>query len=86
MIFFNLVYFKYNYKIDVVVLIVSTICGVVFAIIGDLSMSVFKRQNEIKDFGNIIKGQGGMLDRFDSWLFVSAILYPIFKAFPIILI
>ena len=48
-------------------------------------MSVFKRQTKIKDFGDLIKGHGGVLDRFDSWLFVVAVLYPYIKHFPILI-
>ena len=81
-IFLNVINFKI--RIDFVILFVVTILGIVFSIVGDLCMSVFKRQNNIKDFGNIIKGHGGILDRFDSWLFVSAILYPFVKHFPIL--
>lgn len=43
--------------------------------IGDLIASKIKRINEIKDFGNIMPGHGGVLDRFDSILMTSPIVY-----------
>ena len=42
--------------------------------IGDLSMSVIKRRYGVKDYGFIFPGHGGMLDRFDSVIAVSALL------------
>lgn len=45
-------------------------CGVL-GIVGDLSASLIKRQFGIKDFGNIMPGHGGLMDRFDSVLFVA---------------
>ncbi|MGN0689254.1 MAG: phosphatidate cytidylyltransferase [Oscillospiraceae bacterium] len=44
------------------------------AIIGDLVASLIKRQVKIKDFGNIMPGHGGLLDRFDSVLFVAPVM------------
>ena len=47
----------------------------VFSIFGDLAASAIKRHQGIKDFGNILPGHGGMMDRFDSALFVFPLLY-----------
>lgn len=44
------------------------------SIVGDLSASIIKRQNNIKDFGKIMPGHGGVLDRFDSVLVVAPFL------------
>jgi phosphatidate cytidylyltransferase len=49
---------------------IGLVCGVL-GIVGDLSASVIKRQTGIKDFGNIMPGHGGLMDRFDSVLFVA---------------
>jgi len=47
----------------------------VMAPIGDLTESMFKRNLDVKDFGAIIKGHGGVLDRFDGFLFVMPAVY-----------
>ena len=47
--------------------------------IGDFSASTIKRYCKIKDFGSIMPGHGGVLDRFDSVLFVAPFMYLVFN-------
>ena len=53
------------------VVILMGVIGSLFGQLGDLSFSVIKREFGIKDYGAIFPGHGGVLDRFDSVLFVA---------------
>lgn len=49
--------------------------GALVSMIGDLAASAIKRNYDIKDYGRLIPGHGGILDRFDSVIFVAPIIY-----------
>lgn len=49
--------------------------GAVISQIGDLAASAIKRNHNIKDYGKLIPGHGGVLDRFDSIIFTAPIIY-----------
>jgi phosphatidate cytidylyltransferase len=51
---------------------------------GDYLASKYKRLHRVKDFSRLLPGQGGFLDRFDSWLFSGAILYWLKKILEIL--
>lgn len=54
--------------------IISAAC-ILMSMFGDISFSAIKRQYGVKDFGNLLPGHGGVLDRFDSVLFVCPTFY-----------
>ncbi len=59
----------------IIAMILIGALGSIVAQTGDLSASLIKRYTGIKDFGNIMPGHGGVLDRFDSILFTAPTIY-----------
>lgn len=72
-----------NVSVNIVsAVIIGLVAGIVSQF-GDLCASIIKREHNIKDFGNIMPGHGGVMDRFDSLLFVAPAVYYILKFYPI---
>lgn len=49
--------------------------GALISMVGDLAASAIKRNYEIKDYGKLIPGHGGILDRFDSVIITAPIIF-----------
>lgn len=78
-VLFNAVYVNFisseHLKVNYILLAFAGAVCAVIGTLGDLSASMIKRQCGIKDYGNIMPGHGGMMDRFDSVLFVMPTFY-----------
>lgn len=63
-----------NQKVTWLFVIIGVV-GAIVSQIGDLAASAIKRNHDIKDYGKIIPGHGGILDRFDSVIFTAPMIY-----------
>ncbi len=61
-----------------------TLCGAALSVFGDLLASLIKRHAGIKDFGNLMPGHGGVMDRFDSLLLTAPLVVLSLSQWPII--
>ena len=72
----NIIYAKYApLNINLIYVIIFSIIGAILSQLGDLVASYIKRKTGIKDFGNLIPGHGGIMDRFDTMIFIARIFY-----------
>lgn len=73
MIYGLVLQFAFGFTVNYLFAAIYGLVGSVGAVFGDLCFSVIKRQTGIKDYGNLIPGHGGILDRFDSMMIVGPI-------------
>ena len=71
-------------QIHLLTLVVIGLFGSLVSVLGDLSFSLIKRSCHIKDFGNVIPGHGGVLDRFDSVIFTAPFVYLVLRLLPMV--
>ena len=83
MVIFCLVLNKYfNFSVNYCAAIAFGAVGSLVSVFGDLSFSVIKRQTGIKDYSKLIPGHGGILDRFDSTIFVAPMVEVFMDLWP----
>jgi len=66
-------------------LLLMAACISIISMAGDLFASAIKRQNNVKDYGNILPGHGGIVDRFDSIIAIMPIFVMLINFTPLIL-
>ena len=63
--------------------LVALVCAPL-SVIGDLFASIIKRQHDVKDYGKIFPGHGGVMDRFDSLILTAPVLYLTLLNWPLV--
>ena len=73
-----------HFTVNIPILVGAAVVSTFLGLLGDLIASLLKRQCGVKDFSEILPGHGGVMDRFDSVLFVAPFIYLLCKGlFPI---
>ena len=83
-VIFTQFFFAEGVTISYINFIIIGFLGSLISILGDLSFSLIKRSCNIKDYGSLIPGHGGMLDRFDSVIFTAPLIMILDMLLPIV--
>ena len=73
-----------QFQVDYAMAVISGFAGSIVGVFGDLCFSIIKRQTGIKDYGNLIPGHGGVLDRFDSMMMVAPLMEALLLLAPVV--
>lgn len=63
--------YAFSISVNIFIMLFVTVLMCIVGMLGDLFASIIKRSVGVKDYSNLIPGHGGILDRFDSMLFIS---------------
>ncbi len=74
----------FDFEVNYLAAVVYGLLGSLAGVFGDLSFSTIKRQTGIKDYGNLIPGHGGILDRFDSMLIIAPLVELLMGIWPVV--
>lgn len=74
----------FGYDMNYLYAAIYGVVGSILSIVGDLTFSVVKRQVGIKDYGKLLPGHGGVLDRFDSMIVVAPLTELLVLLLPLV--
>ncbi|NLY21552.1 MAG: phosphatidate cytidylyltransferase [Tissierellia bacterium] len=77
----SFIYLKLFAEVEIIKVLALSIIGSIISQSGDLVASRIKRTTGVKDFGKLIPGHGGIMDRFDSVIMLTPIIYVIYTHF-----
>ena len=84
MILYGLIMSLLKFRVNYLYAAIYGLFGSLAGIFGDLCFSVIKRQTGIKDYGKILPGHGGILDRFDSMMMIGPLMEVLLLLIPVI--
>lgn len=84
LLLYCLILMCFGFRVHILLVLLYGVVGSLAAVFGDLTFSVVKRQTNIKDYGNIFPGHGGVLDRVDSIVVVAPLMEALLLLFPVV--
>lgn len=78
--------FAFKFQVNLAYTLIYGLAGALGGVFGDLSFSLIKRQTGIKDYGNLIPGHGGVLDRFDSMTVIVVMVEILLVLLPAVIL